>query len=71
MDERDTIRVNGCLQPLRARSLAELLDKLGLSDRSRGMAVAVNGSVVPRSGWDAVNLRDGDQVEVVCAVQGG
>jgi sulfur carrier protein len=37
----------------------------------RGVAVAVNGDVVPRSAWDATLLRDGDAVEVLTAVQGG
>jgi sulfur carrier protein len=36
-----------------------------------GVAAAVNGDVVPRGSWAAVPLRDGDQVEVVTAVQGG
>ncbi|MEU4566736.1 sulfur carrier protein ThiS [Micromonospora sp. NPDC023956] len=37
----------------------------------RGVAVAVNGEVVPRSGWPAATLRDGDRVEVLGAAQGG
>jgi sulfur carrier protein len=36
-----------------------------------GIAVAVNGEVLPRSEWAATVLRDGDQLEVVTAVQGG
>lgn len=36
-----------------------------------GVAVAVNGEVVPRRTWQATQLNDGDQVEVVTAVQGG
>jgi sulfur carrier protein len=36
-----------------------------------GVAAAVNGAVVPRGSWDFTVLRDGDQVEVVTAVQGG
>jgi sulfur carrier protein len=35
------------------------------------VAAAVNGDVVPRRAWAATPLRDGDQVEVVTAVQGG
>jgi sulfur carrier protein len=35
------------------------------------VAAAVNGDVVPRGSWTAAPLRDGDQVEVVTAVQGG
>jgi sulfur carrier protein len=36
-----------------------------------GAAAAVNGEVVPRRSWPETALRDGDQVEVVTAVQGG
>lgn len=37
----------------------------------RGVAVAVNGTVVPRSAWSRVDLADGDRVEVLTAAQGG
>ena len=37
----------------------------------RGVAVAVNGTVVPRSRWAEVALADGDDVEVLTAAQGG
>jgi len=36
-----------------------------------GVAAAVIGEVVPRGSWAVTALRDGDQVEVVTAVQGG
>ena len=36
-----------------------------------GVAAAVNGDVIPRGSWATTLLRDGDQVEVVTAVQGG
>jgi sulfur carrier protein len=42
-----------------------------VSERATGIAVAVNGEVVPRSSWQATRLADGDRVEVVTAVQGG
>ena len=48
-----------------ARAVAEL------TSASTGIAAAVNGDVVPRGSWTATLLRDGDQVEVVTAVQGG
>ena len=37
----------------------------------RGLAVAVNGEVVPRHTWPATPLQDGDSVEILTAVQGG
>lgn len=36
-----------------------------------GVAVAVNGVVVPRGSWRGTTLRDDDSVEVLTAVQGG
>jgi sulfur carrier protein len=40
-------------------------------DNNRGLAVAVNGEVVPRHRWAATPLRDGDSIEILTAVQGG
>ncbi|MEU5723216.1 sulfur carrier protein ThiS [Micromonospora sp. NPDC047738] len=42
-----------------------------VTDQRRGLAVAVNGEVVPRGGWSATALHDGDRVEVLSAAQGG
>jgi sulfur carrier protein len=42
-----------------------------VTDQQRGLAVAVNGEVVPRTGWSATPLRPGDRVEVLSAAQGG
>lgn len=42
-----------------------------LTAAATGVAAALNGDVVPRGSWAATPLRDGDQVEVVTAVQGG
>ncbi len=38
---------------------------------SRGVAVAVDGTVVPRAAWAGHRLLGGESVEVVTAVQGG
>jgi sulfur carrier protein len=36
-----------------------------------GIAVAVNGELVRRAAWVCTQLAEGDQVEVLTAVQGG
>lgn len=36
-----------------------------------GIAVAVDGDVIPRSQWSSTRLPDGARVEVLAAVQGG
>jgi sulfur carrier protein len=37
----------------------------------RGVAVALDGEVVPRGAWATTQVREGQQVEVLHAVQGG
>ncbi len=37
----------------------------------RGVAVAVEGEVVPRTAWERTPLAEGQRVEVLQAVQGG
>jgi sulfur carrier protein len=49
-------------------SVAALLETRGFPDR--GIAVAVDWAVLPRSEWE-LPLADGAKVEVVTAVQGG
>ncbi|HME48724.1 sulfur carrier protein ThiS [Mycobacterium sp.] len=49
-------------------TVAALLEQLGFPDK--GVAVALDWSVLPRSGWDTT-LFDGARLEVVTAVQGG
>lgn len=43
----------------------------GVSEQARGVAVAVDGEVVPRAKWELTPLADGGRVEVLMAVQGG
>jgi sulfur carrier protein len=43
----------------------------GIDREGRGVAVAVDGEVVPRGQWSDTALREGQKVEVLHAVQGG
>jgi sulfur carrier protein len=52
-------------------SLASVLRDLGVSARARGVAVAVDGEVVPRTAWETFTLADNARVEVLTAMQGG
>jgi sulfur carrier protein len=49
-------------------TVAALLERLGFPEK--GIAVAVDWSVLPRSEWQ-IMLSDGAHLEVVTAVQGG
>ena len=42
----------------------------GVAD-PRGVAVALNGAVVPRASWAVTRPADGDTIDVLTAVQGG
>ena len=64
------IYVNGDEQP-DAVSVAALLERLGIGEQARGVAVALDGEVLPRSQWPTAPLRPGMRVEVVGAIQGG
>ncbi|MCU1568708.1 MAG: thiamine biosynthesis protein ThiS [Pseudarthrobacter sp.] len=46
-------------------------DGQAIDGQKLGVAVAHNAQVVPRSLWFATALADGDEVELVTAVQGG
>ena len=50
-------------------SVDGLVDELRLE--RRGLAIAVNGEVVPRSTWGGYDLVEGDQVEILTIAQGG
>ena len=65
------IQVNGKSEPLVVASLAALLEEKAVDTSQRGIAVAVNGAIVPRAAWPHTKLRGGDSVEIVRARQGG
>jgi thiamine biosynthesis protein ThiS len=65
-----TLQING--QPREfpdGLTVASLVAHLGMkADR---VAVELNLEIVPRSSWDATQLKDGDKLEVVHFVGGG
>ncbi len=50
--------------------LAALLHELDLAER-RGLAVAVNATLVPAANWGQHVLQDGDAILIIQATQGG
>ena len=66
------IQVNGERRDVNASArLLDVLDLAAGGSVPRGVAVAVNGEVVPRSRHADYELTDGARVEIVTAVQGG
>lgn len=65
-----TVIVNG--EPHQASGAMSLADAVALlTAKPAGVAAALNGEVVRRAAWPQTPLADGDEVEVVTAVQGG
>jgi sulfur carrier protein len=53
-------------------TVADLVERSGLETaRRRGVAVAVDTEVIPRSEWESTRLSEGQAVELVTAIQGG
>jgi sulfur carrier protein len=66
----ETIRINGTEEPFAGGSVASLIDARGMAGK-RGLAVAVNGAVVPSRRWPETILSPGDEVEIVRPFGGG
>ena len=67
-----TVELNGeSVELEQGASVSAAVALAGAGDAKRGVAVAVDGEVVPRSAWDETELRDGQRIEVLRAVQGG
>jgi sulfur carrier protein len=47
------------------------VDSLDLPAAGRGVAIAVDAEVVPRTEWQTHELNDGARIEVLRAIQGG
>ena len=64
------ISVNGDPSELApGTTVAQLIAAIEAPDR--GVAVAIDGEVVPRGAWERTPIADEAKVEVVMAVQGG
>ena len=66
------ITVNG--EPMRLEDesqLSELVARVTARDEPKGVAVAVDGHVVPRGDWPTTPLREGARVEILHATAGG
>ena len=65
-----TVLVNGEARSFDAgATVADLVAAVAASPK--GIAVAVNADLVPRSAWSATALTEDDRVELLTAAQGG
>jgi sulfur carrier protein len=66
------VTLNGKPQTLPdGATAADAVRAAGAPEEARGVAVALDGEVVPRAEWGSTPLNEGGRVEVLSAVQGG
>lgn len=69
-DNRITIQLNQTPTTLeRPMTLAQMLDELSIPPR--GVALAMNQTVVPRTQWDSTAINDQDRIQLFQAIAGG
>ena len=67
-----TVVVNGQTRTLPdGASVRDAVIAAGAPGDGRGVAVALDGEVLPRSAWELTRLTDASHLEVLRAVQGG
>ena len=65
------IFINGNVRQLDSENMTISALVMTLNLTGQRLAIEKNGEIVPRSQFDAVNLQDGDKLEIVGAVGGG
>ena len=63
------IEINGKQTTVSAATVSLLTEELGIL--ASGTAIAVNGTMVPRTEWQAKSLKEGDKVLIIRAACGG
>lgn len=67
-----TVTLNGDPHTLpEGATVQDAVEATGAPEDGRGVAVALDGEVVPRGAWRTTPLDEGREVEVLHAVQGG
>ena len=64
------ITVNSETKIIKDDSLLSLTYSI-LGDKTRGVAVAVNQTIIPKTDWEKTHLKTNDAVLIIKATQGG
>lgn len=64
------ITVNNELKVIDNASLSALINQL-LGDKTKGVAIAINQNIIPKTNWESTFLREKDSVLIIKATQGG
>lgn len=63
------VKINNTEKDVQAQTLADLAVEMSLPEK--GVAVAVNNRMVPRTDWASANIKEGDNIVIIKAVCGG
>ncbi len=55
---------------IQSKNLFDVLTDVNLISQ-RGIAVAVNNTVIPKSAWEKYQLNENDKITIITATQGG
>ncbi len=65
------ITINGEKRKIEATTVVDLLMTESINPTAKFVAVAINGSVIPRQSWSVTKVKTGDSVEIVQPAPGG
>ena len=67
------VNVNGVSHEFthEAYTIFHLIQSLSINPEEKGIALALNGEVVPKTDWKEVFIQEQDFIEIVHARQGG
>ena len=65
------ITINGEKRKIEAATVVDLLMTESINPTAKFVAVAINGSVIPRQSWSVTKVKTGDSVEIVQLAPGG
>ncbi len=65
------ITFNNHLQQIKEQSSVQIIINDLIGEKQKGIAVAVNETVVPKAKWESYELQPNDKVLVIKATQGG
>ena len=65
------VKMNGEEITTEAVTINELISRQNMEGGDKGVAIAINGTVVPKERWHEHHLNEEDVIEIVRATQGG
>ncbi len=73
METSISLEINGKQIAVNSSNLKDIvMGYLKISEENfRGLAVAVNNEIIPKSEWNKVSIKDSDRIEIITATQGG